>query len=309
MKVKKRTPLIAKRREELPHAKAGMTFKEWKKSNPNKHKWRNIRWGVLIFMNLLFWLSFAFNIGILEGSLSGSRFFGIYLMDPYNALQEMVIGSSTGYFAMLTANFFIGFFVIVIFYLIMGGRSFCSWLCPYHFIAENTEKLHNYLVKKKKIKEHSFNIGIKYIFWVGFLLLALLTQNLVFENLNPIGIISRAIIYGPGLILLWVLLLIVFEVLYSKRFWCRYVCPVGVTYSGIKAISPLAVKFELDKCGHCRDCQDVCLVPHELWFVKRGEATKKVHYVGKDCTNCGLCVDVCYGNALTFSVKGIDKII
>jgi len=306
---KKLTPLIAKRRDELPHSKEGVSFREWKKNNPNKHKWRNIRWSVLIFMNLLFWLSFTFDIGILEGSLSGSRFFGIYLMDPYNALQELLISSRTGYYVMLTTNFFIGLSVIVIFYFLLGGRTFCSWLCPYHFIAENTEKLHNYLLKKKMIKEHSFNIAIRYIFWVGFLLIAFLTKNLVFEDLNPIGIISRAIIYGPGLILIWILALILFEILYSKRFWCRYVCPVGLTYSGIKKVSPLAIKFELDKCGHCRDCQDVCLVPHELWFVKRGEATKKVHYAGKDCTNCGLCVDVCYGNALSYSIKGIDKLI
>jgi len=120
---KKLTPLIAKRRDELPHSKEGVSFREWKKNNPNKHKWRNIRWSVLIFMNLLFWLSFTFDIGILEGSLSGSRFFGIYLMDPYNALQELLISSRTGYYVMLTTNFFIGLSVIVIFYFLLGGRT------------------------------------------------------------------------------------------------------------------------------------------------------------------------------------------
>jgi len=307
--IKKLPPIPAKRREEMPNSKLGITFKAWKALKPNKHKIRNIRWGVLIFMNFLFWASFAFDIGILEGSLSGSRFIGIYLMDPFNALQEIFISNRTGYFAMLTTNFFIGLSVIVMFYFLLGGRTFCSWLCPYHFLAENAEKLHNYLVKKKKIKEHSYNIGIKYIFWVGFLLLAFFTKNLVFENLNPVGIISRAIIYGPSLILLWVVALLLFEVVYAKRFWCRYVCPIGVTYSAIGKLSPMAVKFDLSKCGHCRDCQDVCLVPHELWFVKRGEATKEVHFAGPDCTRCGLCVDVCYGDALKFTVKGFDKIL
>ncbi len=302
-------PLPAKRREEMPNSKLGVTFKEWKKLKPNKHKWRNIRWGVLLFMNFLFWLSFTFDIGVLEGSLSGSRFFGIYLMDPFNALQEMFIGSRTGYFAMLTTNFFIGFFIILLFYFLLGGRTFCSWLCPYHFIAEHAEKLHDYLVKKKKIKEHTYNISIKYIFWVGFLLLAFFTKTLVFENINMVGIISRAIIYGPGLLLLWVVAMLLFEIVYAKRFWCRYVCPIGVTYSALGRITPMAVKFDLDKCGHCRDCQDVCLVPHELWFVKRGEASKEVHYTGMDCTRCGLCIDVCYGDALKFSVKGFEKLM
>ncbi len=306
--IKKLQPLPAKRRDELPNAKLGITFKEWKAKKPNKHKWRNKRWGVLLFMNFLFWASFFFDLSVLEGSLSGSRFFGIYLMDPYNALQQMFVGSRTGYFAMLTTNFFIGFFVILMFYFLMGGRTFCSWLCPYHFLAENAEKLHNYFVKKKKIKEHTYDIRIKYIFWIGFLLLTVFTKTLVFETINPVGIISRAIIYGPGLLLLWVVALLLFEIVYAKRFWCRYVCPIGVTYSALKKVSPVGVKFDLDKCGHCRDCQDVCLVPHELWFVKRGEATKEIHFTGADCTNCGLCVDVCYGDALSMTIKGFDKI-
>jgi len=94
--IKKLPPIPAKRREEMPNSKLGITFKAWKALKPNKHKIRNIRWGVLIFMNFLFWASFAFDIGILEGSLSGSRFIGIYLMDPFNALQEIFISNRQG---------------------------------------------------------------------------------------------------------------------------------------------------------------------------------------------------------------------
>ena len=77
----------------------------------------------------------------------------------------------------------------------------------------------------------------------------------------------------------------------------------------IGTVAPLTIKFELDKCGFCRDCQTVCLVPHVLWFVQRGKATQEVHYTGIDCTRCGLCVDTCAGKALTYTFKGLDKII
>ncbi len=302
-------PLPAKRRDEMPNVKEGLTFKQWKAKHAPTHKWRNKRWAVLILLNTLFWASFFFDISVLEGSLSGSRFFGIYLMDIFNSLQQILIGIRTGHFAMLTMNFFIGLGVIITFYFLVGGRTFCSWICPYHFLAENAEKLHNWLVKKKKIKEHNYAIGVKYIAFVMFLLLALLTKQLVFEDMNPVGIISRSIIYGPSVLLLWVLGLLLFEIFHTKRFWCRYVCPMGVAYSAVGSISPTAVKFDLDKCGHCRDCQDVCLVPHELWFVKRGEATKEVHFTGADCTRCGLCVDTCYGGALKITVKGVEKLL
>ena len=78
-------PLPPKKKEDLPYVKEGLKFKEWQEKNANKHKWRNRRWAFLIFINLLFILSFHLGWGVLEGSLSGSRFFGIYLMDPYNS--------------------------------------------------------------------------------------------------------------------------------------------------------------------------------------------------------------------------------
>ncbi len=164
-------------------------------------------------------------------------------------------------------------------------------------------------MKKKKIKEHAFHTGLRFVFWAGFLILALATQQLVFENLNVVGIVSRAMIYGPGLLLLWVFGILLFEIVYSKRFWCRYVCPIGTTWSFVGKLSPLTIKFDLDKCGYCRDCQTVCLVPHELWFVQRGKATQETHYTGSDCTNCGLCIDTCAGNALSYTIKGWDAVL
>ncbi|MDP2238514.1 MAG: NapH/MauN family ferredoxin-type protein [Bacteroidales bacterium] len=305
---KNKTPFKPKSVDQMPHSLSGLSYKEWRDARKKNHKWRNIRWSVLLFMNLLFVASFVLDLSVLEGSLSGSRLIGFYLMDPYNSLQLLAISSTTGYIAMLTMNFWIGFITILLFWFIFGGRGFCSWMCPYHILAEWAEKLHNYLIKKKKIKEHHYNTALRFIFFVGFILLAVLTKNLVFENLNMVGIISKSLIYGPSLLLLWVLAVILFEVFVSKRFWCRYVCPIGTTYSFVGKLSPLSIKFDLDKCGYCLECQKVCLVPHELWFVQRGKATQNVHYAGSDCTRYGLCVDVCPGNALTYAVRGASSL-
>ena len=45
-----------------------------------------------------------------------------------------------------------------------------------------------------------------------FALLALVTGQTLFLTLNPIGILSRALVYGPSLALGWVLLLLLFAV-------------------------------------------------------------------------------------------------
>jgi ferredoxin-type protein NapH len=48
---------------------------------PHGNTWRNRRWTFLIAINLFFVVSFGFDIQILEGSLTASRFIGFHLID------------------------------------------------------------------------------------------------------------------------------------------------------------------------------------------------------------------------------------
>jgi ferredoxin-type protein NapH len=267
----------------------------------SRNKWRYIRWAILLFFNLLFFASYFFDIQILEGTLSGSRLLGFHLIDPLMALQ-VVLSSK-----IIMVNLVIGVVTIILVYLMFGGRSFCAWICPYHWLAELGEKIHQILKKKKIIKNHIFDRKIRYYFYGFFLLLALITGYIVFETINPVAIISRFIVYGPSLILLWVMALLIFEILFSRRAWCRYFCPVGVSYQLIGLMSPLRIKWDKENCSNCKRCQSVCLVPHVLnASVNRGMSD----YVNaSDCTRCGLCVDICDDEALGYGVKYLDKLI
>jgi len=270
----------------------------------SRHKWRNIRWAVLLFFNFLFFGSFFFDIQILEGTLSGSRFLGFHLIDPMAAFQVILASK------MIMVNLIIGVVTIVLIYLMFGGRSFCSWICPYHWLAEIGEKIHQKLKKNKKntiLKNYKFNPNIRYYFYVIFLMLALITGYTIFETINPVAIISRAIVYGPGLMLLWVTALLIFEILFSRRAWCRYFCPVGVSYQLLGMLSPLRIKWDKEKCSNCKRCQSVCMVPNVLTSsVNRG----KSEYIDSSlCTRCGLCVDICDDEALSYKLKYLDKLI
>ncbi|MDP1982226.1 MAG: 4Fe-4S binding protein, partial [Sulfuritalea sp.] len=103
------------------------------------HKWRNRRWAVLIAANLLFTVSFWFDIQILEGALTASRFIGFHLIDLNAALQVMLAHKH------IITNLLIGTGTVLVLWILLGGRSFCSWVCPYHLLAEWAEKLHLYL--------------------------------------------------------------------------------------------------------------------------------------------------------------------
>jgi len=300
--MKKSSDIEDKKQQKVKTFKgAGLRSQNMPQPGHRRHKWRNIRWAILLFFNFLFFASFFFDIQILEGSLSGSRLLGFHLIDPLAAFQ--VILSSK----IIMVNLIIGVVTIILIYLMFGGRSFCSWICPYHWLAELGEKIHLILKKKKIINNHTFDRKIRYYFYGLFLMLALITGFTVFETINPVAIISRFIVYGPSLMLLWVMTLLIFEVVFSRRAWCRYFCPVGVSYQLIGLMSPLRIKWEQENCSNCKRCQRVCLVPHVLnASVNQGKAD----YVNAaDCTRCGLCVDICDDEALGYGVKYLDKII
>lgn len=267
------------------------------------HKWRNLRWVSIIVINALFIISFAWDVQLVEGALTASRFLGFHMADPNAALQVMLA------FKEVMLNLVIGTVTVVLIWWVVGGRAFCSWACPYHLLAEWAEAIHLFLAKRGWVKDHPFHRGMRVVLWVIFMGLAFLTGYTVFEYINPVGIVSRALIYGPTIALLWVAFLLSVEVFFSRRFWCRYACPMGLTYGMIGAVAPVQIKYDLEKCVHEGECRAVCLVPHVLEITKMGYASDTTEYIGPDCTRCGLCVDACPQQALTFKVRGFDNII
>jgi len=114
------------------------------------HTWRNRRWMVLIGINLMFALSFWFDVQLVEGSLTASRVLGFHFADPYSSLLVMLTQKH------VAVNLAIGAVTVLLMWGLLGGRGYCSWVCPYHLVAEFAEKLHVKLASRGIVRDHVF---------------------------------------------------------------------------------------------------------------------------------------------------------
>jgi ferredoxin-type protein NapH len=266
-------------------------------------KWRGWRWSSILVVNLLFVASYQFDVQLIEGALTASRVIGFHMADLNSALQVMLA------YKRILINLVIGTGTVLLLWWLLGGRTFCSWVCPYHLLSEWAEMAHLWLARRRLVVDYYLHRGTRTVLYVVFALLAIVTGYTVFEAISPTGILSRALIYGPGLALIWVAGLLVYEIVFIRRMWCRYICPIGLTYGLVGSLSPLRVRYNLENCLHEGDCRKVCLVPHVLECTKKSYAEDVDVVIGADCTRCGACVDACPTGSLKFNIKGLDKLL
>lgn len=265
------------------------------------HTWRRRRWASILVINGLFVASYWADLQLVEGALTASRVLGFHFADLNSSLQLMLAHKH------VVINLVIGISTVLALYLLFGGRSFCSWVCPYHLVSEIAEMLHLKLVAKRLVKDHDLDRRLRTVMFGVFATLAFVSGYTLFESISPVGILSRALTYGTFVSLLWIALLLLVEVVWSRRFWCRYVCPIGLTYGMAGAVSPVRVLYNAEKCLHEGKCRDVCLVPHVLDLTKLGYAAEVRAPIGPDCTRCAMCLDACPTGALRFDILGITR--
>jgi len=265
------------------------------------HRWRWRRWASIVVVNGLFVASFWADLQLVEGSLTASRVLGFHFADLNSALQLMLAHKH------VVLNLIIGIATVLLMYLLLGGRAFCSWVCPYHLLSELAEMVHLKLVAKRWVKDHPLDRRLRVVMFGVFAAMAFISGYTLFETISPVGILSRALTYGTIVGLVWVGALLLVEIFWSRRMWCRYLCPIGLTYGFAGAVAPVRVIHNLEHCLHEGKCREVCLVPHVLDMTKLGYAAEVETPIGPDCTRCGMCLDACPTGALRFDIRGLSR--
>lgn len=256
----------------------------------------------------LFFLGPLAGIWLVKGNLSSSLTLDwLPLTDPHLLLQVLLTRQLPERAA------FIGALIVILFYALIGGRVFCSWVCPVNLITD----LASWLRRRLDLKS-SVQISRSTRYWVLGLTLVLAagTGTLVWELVNPVSVLHRGLIFGMGLGWLLLVGVFLFDLLVAKHGWCGRLCPVGAFYSLLGYRSLVRVgAVRRAACDDCMDCFNVCPEPQVIRPALKG-AAKGIGPVIREinCTNCGRCIDVCdrevfeFGgrNAMTTATDGME---
>lgn len=259
-----------------------------------KYRFLILRRVVQIGILILFIGGNIYGWTFLQGNLSSSLFLQtIPLADPYAVLQMFSSG------AMISIDIFVGASIIVLFYALIGGRAFCSWVCPLNMITDFASLIRRVLRWDKIERRVWLKRTLRYWILGLSLVISAIVGVAAFELVSPIGILHRGLIFGMGMGVAAVICIFLFDLFVIKNGWCGYVCPLGGTYSLIGSFSLFRVKHDKEKCTECMECKQVCPEKQVLHIVSK----KSGFITDGECTNCGRCVEVCEDNALTFGFR------
>ena len=262
--------------------------------------WNNYRYLILrrltqVGLLVLYFGANAWGWKILKGNLSSSLFLNyVPMSDPYAALQMLAAGAT------LAADLLAGAAVVTIFYLLIGGRAFCSWVCPINMVTDAA----NYARRKLEINrvqggKQPASRNIRYWVLALSLVLSAIMGVAAFEFVSPISMIHRGIVFGIGFGWAIVVVIFLFDLFVLKNGWCGHVCPLGGFYSLLGRFSLIRVRHNEANCTLCMKCKTVCPEHQVLHMIGK----ESLPVVSGECTNCARCIEVCDDDALGFSIR------
>lgn len=241
---------------------------------------------VVPFLNVL-------EIYFIKGTFYSIDIGSLSMADPLAIFQAFLSSGRLDFF-MLTS------LILPVLLMLIFGRVWCSFMCPYYLITELVEPLR----KKLRIKKPTYSkdkLPKTNIFRFGFLIFGIFIMGI--SGIPLLNLISApGIMSSQALVVVkfhyltfeaaFIIILIVSE-LFFYRFWCRFFCPTGAFLSLIGKNHLMHVEKVTSECSMCKSCIRVC--PMLINPMEDGKSLA--------CNNCGDCVDVCPDNKIKDTLK------
>ena len=229
------------------------------------------------------------DLDAIKGTTWSANFFGLKLSDPLAVVSQISSGLTLYWPFVVTA-------LIPIIATAIFGRFFCGWICPATLIYELNSLAGGWLGwAGYRTGNRHFDKRLKYGVLALGIILSAITGSALFAIVYPPAILGREIYYviafggfGAGIVFFAATLL--FDLLVSRRGFCRYLCPGGALYSIIGRYRMVRIKRIVETCNDCVKCNVVCEFGLDPLHDK----------FGQECNNCAACIAVCPTDAMTF---------
>ncbi len=234
----------------------------------------------------------AEDLDLVKGTTWSGTLFGLKLSDPLAVVSQIAAGLTVYWPFVLTALIPVAFTVVL-------GRFFCGWLCPATFLYELNTNLGAWLRRAGlRVGTRRFDKRFKYLALGLGIVISAVSGTVAMAAIYPPAIIGREIYYavalgGFGAGTAFFVLTLLFDLLVTRRGFCRYLCPGGALYSLLGRYRAFRIHRIVQTCNDCAKCNAICefgLDPMRDDF-------------GQECNNCSACIAVCPTDALTFAVK------
>ncbi len=260
-----------------------------------RNKWLILRRFTQVAIQVLFLMGPWFGIWFFKGNLAANKILEtVPLSDPFVFIQLI----SSGFWP--SSSLIIGFLIVIGIYMLLGGRVYCSWVCPVNIVTDAARWTRRKLSIKKST---SVAKNTRYWLLVMLLVITAISGSLIWELVNPVTMVTRGLVFGMGSAWYLLIAIFLFDVLISKNGWCGQICPMGATYCLIGKASLTKVNaINRDACDDCMDCYRACPEPQVLKPVLIGKTVRTV-IEPSECNNCGRCIDVCSKKVFKFSSR------
>ncbi len=193
---------------------------------------------------------------------------------------------------------------------VLLGKIFCGWICPIGLLFEWNSRLRRFL-KKAGLPLFDFKLPatVKFFILGGGLLTGLIFGAHYFLIIYPpklisgeiyLGITRSTLSYGT----IFILILLLLELFFAPRLWCRSLCPGGALYTLFSKFRFLRIKNDRARCIDCGICDRLC--PYEI-NPSQGD-------LSAECDHCSICVESCPVKTLSFfvsrpKVRGFQRVV
>jgi NosR/NirI family nitrous oxide reductase transcriptional regulator len=140
--------------------------------------------------------------------------------------------------------------------VVLWGRVFCGYLCPFGALQDFIERLVPRRFKKElPPAAHRAASKVKYLVLVAVVGAAILgVQVSLYQYVEPFG----TVFFLSTNVLLWTIALgFLVASAVIPRFYCRYVCPLGALLAVGSLVSLRRIR-RVEQCSHCHVCEQKC---------------------------------------------------